>query len=121
MNLDGNYLLVERMLDFVAAGNRALARNLANQSVPGYRRVDVDFSSLVQAARIRDRSSRLEALEELRPAEQIDDRSPTGPNGNNVSVEHETTQLQRMALIHEMATQMAAGKTATLRLAIRGQ
>jgi len=119
--LDTTFLAVQRVMDFSQASNRAIAQNLANLNTSNYRRCIVSFDVLLEAARIGDRRRRLERLENLRPEVTVDEQSTPGPNGNNVSAERELSLLQRQALIHEFAAQMASGKLQGLRLAISGR
>ena len=119
--LDSTFLAVQRVMDFTQASSRAIAQNLANLNTPNYQRRVVSFDSLVEAARTRDRGQRLAKLETLQPQISVDDWSPPGMHNNNVSAEAELSLLQRQALIHEFAAQMASGKLQGLRLAISGR
>jgi len=121
MNLDAKFALIERVLDFASARSKALAGNLANRDTPGYRRVDVDFGSLVEAAGMTNAKQRKRALAGLRPELVLDRKTPINSRGNNVAMENELTQLMQVSMIHEMAVQMAAGKSSSMRMAISGR
>ena len=115
-DVDSAFLLPTRVMDFTAARARALQTNLGNASVPGYQRVDVDFAALVKAVR----SEREGALATTSPAIEVDQHATAGVTGNTVEFEREQVQIDKNALLHELATFFLNGKLNTLRSAIRG-
>jgi flagellar basal-body rod protein FlgB len=120
-DLDRAFLLPTRILDWTAARARALQTNLAHASEPGYRRVEVDFASLMKAVRDEQLKGRAGALERARPSIEVDASVVAGTSGNNVEFEREQVQIEKNALLHELATFMVNSKLNTLRNAIRGQ
>lgn len=120
-DLERTFHTVGTVMDFVAARSRALSQNLASANVPGYQRQDVDFGELMRAMEIPDPGRRQVALKNLEPRVVVDTRTPAGPNGNNVAMEHELIQLWRMAILNEVAAQLASGRIQTLKLAIQGR
>jgi len=118
--LDAAFLVPVRVLDWTAARARALQSNLANASVPGYRRVDVDFATLAKALRDEQEKGKTGALEKARPAIDVDPHAIAGPSGNTVEFEREQVQIDKNALLHELATLVVNGKLNSLRSAIRG-
>ena len=121
MDLESTYQVISKVMDYTAARSRALALNLGNQNTPGYRRVDVDFESLFDAMREQDKDSRSRALRSIHPEIVLDDAARPGLNGNSVDQERELVALSQMALVHQLATQMASGRTQGLRMAISGR
>ena len=113
-DVDRLFLLPTRVLDFTSERARALSTNLAHASEPGYRRVDVDFGELLEAARRGD-------VAKAKPHARIDADAPAGSNGNNVDFEREQVQIDKNSLLHELATFFVNAKLNALRAAIRGQ
>ena len=116
--IDDAFLLPVRVLDWTSARARALQTNLAHASDPSYRRVDVDFDALARAVRDEEERGRRGALARARPSIERD-RS-AGPGGQTVEFEREQVQLDKNALLHELATMIVNGRLNTLRSAIRG-
>jgi len=120
-DLTGGFDVARKLMDFTAARARALATNVAHASEPGYRRVDVDFAALVESFRAERERGEAGALAKARPEAQVDRRASVGGNGNSVDFEREQVQLDKNALLHELATFFVNSKLNTLRSAIRGQ
>jgi len=119
--IDQALTVPERALDFTAARAAALARNVANASVPGYRRVDVSFAPLLAAERESSWPDRLQAFAGARPHAEVDAGAPPGPDGNNVVLENELVQIHKNGLVQQLAVELAAARIASLRLAISGR
>lgn len=119
-DLDRVFLLPHRVLDFTSARARALNTNLAHASEPGYRRVDVDFATLAAALRA-ERRGRPGAIEDARPETAIDGDALPSDTGNTVQPDHEQVQVDKNALLHELAAFAMNARLNTLRSAIRGQ
>jgi flagellar basal-body rod protein FlgB len=120
-DLTGGFDVARKLLDFTSARARALATNLAHASEPGYRRVDVDFAALVEGFRAERQRGDRGALQAARPEVAVDARALRAGNGNSVDFEREQVQMDKNALLHELATHFVNSKLNTLRSAIRGQ
>lgn len=118
--LDSPFELPNRLLDFTTARARALTTNIAHASEPGYRRVDVDFGSLVEAYQRQHERGEADAISRAKPQAAIDEGAPVGANGNTVDFEREQVQIDKNALLHELATYFVNAKLNELRSAIRG-
>lgn len=119
-DLDRLFLLPGKVMDFTSARARALGANLAHASQPGYRRNDVDFAVLAKAA--RDEHGHKEgALAKVHPTAELDTKTPVGADGSNVDYEREQIEIEKNALLHELAAFMVQGRVSTLKSAIRGQ
>jgi len=103
--------LIGAALDGLAARQRAIAANLANQSTPGYRRVTVSFEDQL------DRAKSGLALE----PKVARDRSPGGPDGNNVDEMAELGQLTRVELSYQVLARALSLETSLMRAAISGR
>jgi flagellar basal-body rod protein FlgB len=120
-DLTGGFDVARKLLDFTSARGRALATNIAHASEPGYRRVDVDFATLLESFRAERERGEAGALAKARPEQEVDRLATAGRNGNSVDFEREQVQLDKNALLHELATYFVNSKLNTLRSAIRGQ
>lgn len=119
--LDGAFLLPTRVLDWTSARARALSTNLAHASEPGYRRRDVDFADLVKAVRDEHQNGRAGALAKAAPKIAVDPSAEPGSDGNNVSFEQEQVEIDKNALLHELATTFLNARLNQLRSAISGR
>lgn len=110
-----------QLLDWTSARARALNTNLAHASQPGYRRVDVDFAPFAKAAHEKDPDLRARLLAKTHPKIEVDRDAPESTNGNTVRFETEQIEVEKNALLHELATFVVNGKLQTLRAAISGR
>jgi flagellar basal-body rod protein FlgB len=120
VDLSASLDIASRVMDFTNARARALNENLAHASVPGYKRVDVDFSALAQAIEQQDARKRTQALASLSPTVGVDRSAPAGADGNTVDFEREQIQIDKNALIHEIAAAMVSVSLQQMRSAISG-
>ena len=120
-DLTRGFDVASKLLDFTSARARALATNVAHASEKDYRRVDVDFAALVEAVRAERERGGQGALAEAQPKAVVDARAARGRNGNTVDFEREMVQMDKNALLHELATFFVNSKLNSLRSAIRGQ
>lgn len=108
----GNRIL-SRLMSATALRERVLAENVANQNVPGYQRRDVSFE---EAFRQRIASGR--PHEDVEPKVTIDTASPAGPDGNNVSLELETSAMRENRIAYELYATMLQSRIAMSQAAI---
>ena len=105
--------LSERVLDATALRAKVIMHNIANQNTPGFKRYSVSFEEQLREA--------TEAGEDPTTVYPVVRRDKSGaPGENNVSVQQELAQLEKVALIHEMFTRRVGGYFAKLKKAIRG-
>jgi flagellar basal-body rod protein FlgB len=88
---DTSITLLEKAM--VGAGRRhdALSANVANANTPGYRRVDVDFHSALNAA--LDSSDRDKSLAEVQFTAEQDGSGSVREDGNGVDIDREMAAL----------------------------
>lgn len=98
-------------LDGLSVRHRETASNIANQSVPGYKRREVSFE---------DQLKRATADAQFRPKVSID-TSVGGTDGNNVKPEVEVGILNRVELTYQTLARVIAMKSAMTRAAISGR
>jgi len=103
------------LLDATALRHRVLADNLANSDTPGFTRKDVSFEGeLADAVKQGN-------LENFQPRVEADSTASQRGDGNNVSFEHEIAELNKNALLHQMAIQLLQSKLSMQRAAITGR
>lgn len=104
-----------RLADVTALRHRVLAGNLANADTPGYVRQDVPFEEqLAEAVKNGDVGT-------FSPGVQSDTSQPAKADGNNVQVDRELAEINKNALMHQMALQMIQTKLSLDRVAITGR
>jgi len=108
----GNRIL-SRLMSASTMRDRTLAENIANQNVPGYQRRVVHFEDALRERIVAGRSH-----ENLAPLITIDKTSPVGPDGNNVSLELETSAMRENRLAYEMYATMLQSRLGLQQAAI---
>jgi len=108
----GNRLL-SRLMSAASTRDRVLAENIANQNVPGYQRRVVSFEET-----LRQRVLAGQAHGDLKPTIQVDKVSPAGPDGNNVTLELETSAMRENRLAYELYATMLQTRLAMNQAAI---
>ena len=97
-----------RALDGLALRHRVVASNLANQSTPGYKRLEVSFEDQLE------RASRGGSFE----PSVTRDTSAGDADGNNVVPEDEVGALTRVEIVYRTLSQALSMKSALMRAAI---
>lgn len=106
--------LLLRLMSAATQRAKVLSENIANQSVPGYVRRDVQFEDLL-AKSLRDGGSGSERVE----PRVVEDRStPAGPDGNNVNLESEVNAMRENMLAFQLYAQMLEGRHNLVQAAI---
>ena len=86
---------MERVLDALALRQRVIGQNIANQDTPGYTRRVVRFEEELGSA-IK--------LEEVSPRVEEDLVAEANPNGNNVHLEREWSDMDKTSLLYDVYT-----------------
>jgi flagellar basal-body rod protein FlgB len=111
--------VIAKSLDASGMRHRIIADNIANVETPGFTRSDVSFeSSLQQALENEAGENVLDQIDELQPDVEPDVLSVARPDGNNVSIDKEMTELTKNALRYETLIQLMNLKGAQIRSAI---
>ncbi|NLN77779.1 MAG: flagellar basal body rod protein FlgB [Armatimonadetes bacterium] len=108
-----------KTLDAAAARQKTIANNIANVETPGFKRGTVSFES--ELRRVLDASTESEireGLQKLTPIQETDYQSPSRPDGNNVNIDAEISDLARTSLKYRAAATLLENKTGMLRAAI---
>ncbi|MFT4539848.1 MAG: flagellar basal-body rod protein FlgB [Planctomycetota bacterium] len=96
---------------------RILAQNVANQNVPGYKRQDLLFESLLAKESARSNPD----FSSIQAKVVTDETTPERGNGNNVSLEAERSKQEENSILFELYTAMMKGQMGLLRTAITGR
>lgn len=108
----GNRIL-SRLLSAATMRDRVLAENIANQNVPGYQRRVVGFEDALRERIIAGRSH-----QDVVPKISVDTASPSGPDGNNVSLELETSAMRENRIAYELYATMLQSRLSLSQAAI---
>jgi flagellar basal-body rod protein FlgB len=111
---DRDQILV-RLMSAAALRARVLSENVANQNVPGYKRRVVSFEDELRARVAAGRD-----VAGLEPRIEADLKSPSSPDGNNVSLELETNGLRENWVAYEIYAAMLQSRNNVLQTAITG-
>jgi len=106
--------LLVKLMSVTALRDRWISSNIANQSVPGYKRRDVRFEELLQE-RLERNEPDLLAVE---PEIEIDSSPGSGPEGNNVNLELETTKARENRLMFELYAAIFQNRMSLIEAAI---
>jgi len=116
---DITQLTLTRTLDATVARQKSIANNIANVETPGYKRVFVSFENELRSALEEPiASSRKSLLQNLTPVRKTDYVSPSKPDGNNVNIDAEMSDLAKNQLQNKAATTLMQAKLSIMRAAI---
>ena len=108
-----------KALEGYAARHKAIAANIANAETPGYKRVKVSFEEdLRQALTDSDKERAVKSMQNISPKLVQDFASPARPDGNNVSLDKEMTELIENGLSYQTVAAIIQQKIAGLRSVI---
>ena len=111
--------VIGKSLDACGMRHRIIADNIANVETPGFTRSEVAFESrLKQALETATGDDAFDQVEALQPEVEADALSPARPDGNNVLIDKEMTDLTKNALRYEALVQLLNLKGAQVRSAI---
>lgn len=116
--INNNSDLLMRLMSASVTRSRAIASNLANQNVPGYKRQEVNFESLVSAE--LERGANSETIANIDVQLTVDETTPGRADGNNVSVENEVAMQKENLLRFRLWSTLVQGRTRLLESAING-
>ncbi|RTZ58563.1 MAG: flagellar basal body rod protein FlgB [Gammaproteobacteria bacterium] len=110
-------------LDFLKVKNRVIASNLANAETPFYKRLKVELIKGEGEIPLKITHPKHISNIPQKPFEYkiLQDKSGlTGADENNVNVEKEMVELEKVALKYEMVTKFLQGKFSSLEMVIKG-
>lgn len=116
---DITQMTLTRTLDATIARQKSIANNIANVETPGYKRVYVPFENELRSALDeQNSSSRMSQVKDLTPTRKTDYISQSKPDGNNVNIDAEMSDLAKNQLKNKAAMTLLQGKSAIMRAAI---
>ena len=117
---DRNFPILQDLLSWTSKRQQALGSNVANLDTPGYRAQDYSFeqelaSSIVMAA---TSSRHITPIKESSNARLFDVETREKPNGNNVDIDRELTEITKNGVQYLTLVQYLNQKIRTLRSSI---
>ena len=110
---------IEDLLSWTSKRQQALGANVANMDTPGYRAKDYSFEQELVSIDLASTSSRhITPTEDSSSARMYDVNTKAKPNGNNVDLEREMTEITKNGLQYITLVQYLNQKIRTLRTAI---
>jgi flagellar basal-body rod protein FlgB len=118
---DKMFPVLEGLLTWTSKRQQVLSDNVANLDTPGYRARDFSFAEQLSALAMTTTSaSHITPLEDTASAHVYEVDGQEKPNGNNVDLERETTEITRNGVQYTTLVQYLNQKIKTLRSAIDG-
>ena len=116
---DNLFPALEHLLTWTSKRQQALAANVANLDTPGYRAKDYSFEAQLTSLTLASTSDNHIAPEgDASPARMYEVGTREKPNGNNVDIEREMTEITKNGLQYITLVQYLNQKIRTLRSAI---
>ena len=117
---DRTFPALENLLSWTSKRQQALASNVANRDTPGYRSTDYSFESELQASvRLTLTSPKhIAASRDTGNARVYEVETSTKPNGNNVDIDRELTEVTKNGVQYLTLVEYLNQKIRTLRAAI---
>jgi flagellar basal-body rod protein FlgB len=110
--------LIENMLNLTARRQQALAANIANLDTPGYRATDFKFQDELSSIQLTETDASHLAPPSSASVREYHVESAVKPNGNDVNLERELTELTKNGLQYVTLIQYINSKLRTLRSSI---
>ena len=109
--------LLRKLMSATTQRRDVVAMNIASQNMPGYRRREVEFESLLVDA--LERGTAPERLTDIEPEEAIDWSADTRADGNSVDAEREAALLRENRIRFELYAAILSGRSKLVQLAIQ--
>jgi flagellar basal-body rod protein FlgB len=110
---------LEDLLSWTSKRQQALASNVANMDTPGYRAKDYSFEQELATMDLSSTSSKhIAPMGDSSHSRMVDVNTKVKPNGNNVDLEREMTEITKNGLQYITLVQYLNQKIRTLRTAI---
>ena len=110
---------LEDLLSWASKRQQALAANVANMDTPGYRAKDYSFQQELATIDLAATSNKhITPTEDSSSARMYEVNTKVKPNGNNVDLEREMSEITKNGLQYITLVQYLNQKIRTLRTAI---
>jgi flagellar basal-body rod protein FlgB len=117
---DSTFSAMEKLLSWTSKRQQALSSNIANTDTPGYHAKDysfeAEFAASIQMAATENKH--ISPIHETSSARVFEVESKEKPNGNNVDMERELTELTKNGVEYLTLIQYLNQKIKMLRTAI---
>lgn len=116
--------IMQRAMDGAWARHEILANNVANAETPGFKRLDLDFRSMLAKAGTRQPAWLKTDSRHLSPTSQRNtwtiqqDLSSITPDGNSVDIDREMGEVSTNALYYAAVSSQLNARLSLLRKAI---
>ncbi|MBZ0152503.1 MAG: hypothetical protein K8J09_13335 [Planctomycetes bacterium] len=114
IDIDRDTAFSQRMLDALSTRTKASINNIANQNVPGFKRMVVRFEDELKEAMAKGKDETT-----VTPVVERDSSGP--PEQNNVVLMEELALLGKTSLLHDVMTRRVGSYFQTLNKAILGR
>ena len=107
----------ELLVNLMSASSKrasVIADNIANQNTPGFKRRVLEFEDLLTKALSRG----VRDLTAVQPEVVIDEETPGGGDGNNVSMESEMNSMRQNRLLYETYASILSSRFEVIRASI---
>jgi flagellar basal-body rod protein FlgB len=108
--------LLSRLMSATTQRRDVVAMNIASQNMPGYRRRELEFESLLVDALERGKSG--DRLLDIEPEVQIDWDAEVRADGNSVDAERESSLLRENRIRFELYAAILRGRSNLIQQAI---
>jgi flagellar basal-body rod protein FlgB len=118
---DRNFSILENLLSWASKRQQALASNITNLDTPGYRAKDYSFEAELASQMIsmtKTSPMHIAPVQETPSARIYEVGTKDKPNGKNVDIERELTEITKNGLEYITFVQYLNQKIRTLRSAI---
>ena len=116
---DRTFPKLEDLLSRASKRQQALSANIANLDTPGYRAKDFSFQDAMASIGMKRTSERhIGVVQDTTNARVIDVGTADKPNGNNVDIERELTEITKNGMEYVTLVEYLTQKIRTLRSAI---
>jgi flagellar basal-body rod protein FlgB len=117
---DRNFPALEQLLSWTSKRQQALGANIANLDTPGYHSKDYSFESELAGTLTLNKTSdrHISPVQDTANARVYDVGTTEKPNGNNVDIERELTEITKNGLEYITFIQYLNQKIRTIRSAI---
>ena len=119
---DRSFPVLQDLLSWTSKRQQALASNIANLDTPGYQAKDYKFEDHLEASIAMKTTSprHLSPVQDTASARVFDVGTDEKPNGNNVDIDRELTEITKNGVEYITLVQYLNQKIRTLRSAIDG-
>jgi flagellar basal-body rod protein FlgB len=117
---DRNFPILQDLLSWTSKRQQALGSNVANLDTPGYRAQDYSFEQELASSIVMTSTSprHITPIQESSSARVFDVDSREKPNGNNVDIDRELTEITKNGVQYLTLVQYLNQKIRTLRSSI---